>query len=337
MEGVVQQHTLTLHMNVDRAESIRRGYGADPVQTVTLNLSQLTDEQRTAVADRLGRRAMYGSSGGDHDTLIKRGSFTSTLRIQEPTMAGVLAAIEADDAHHQQKQAKERQQRAWQAQQEAERRAKAEQQEQQRQAVLAKLAAAGEDDEVLAKVASGLTPGERSLLEGYRTERWVGEAMIYENRLKARRWRIEEAREEQQRQERETQRHERAAWIEAHGSPRLRRLLAEEIEHEAVYRDERLALERPGWRWDTITGTQQHEPRNAPDSALDLLDEARKLAPDARLVYWTVDEAPDDEYEDVSRVAVRGYTCEAKFMGSTIVFRVDEDGTPPVVLEGDED
>ena len=96
-----------------------------------------------------------------------------------------------------------------------------------------------------------------------------------------------------------------AAWIEAHGSPRLRRLLKEGFDLDAVYRDERLAIERPGWVLGSPGDTE--DPRNAPTAALDMLDEARKTEPAARLQYFKSDDA-------------RGYLCESTFMGRWMHF-----------------
>src|SRR5581483_2250467 len=97
---------------------------------------------------------------------------------------------------------------------------------------------------------------------------------------------------ERERAERERAEAERAyvadreAWIAEHGSSRLRRLVAEGIEHDAVYRDERLAMERPAWQWSRLDGNLPGaEPRNAPEEALDLLDAARADDPDAVLRY----------------------------------------------------
>ena len=71
---------------------------------------------------------------------------------------------------------------------------------------------------------------------------------------------------------------ERRDWIAAHGSPRLRRLVKENIEHKAVYRDERLAADRPGWMW-ADKDDDFEEARNAPEAALDLIDKARETIP----------------------------------------------------------
>lgn len=86
------------------------------------------------------------------------------------------------------------------------------------------------------------------------------------------------------------------AWIKEHGSARLQLCAAEEIEHDAIYRDERLALERPGWRWERDVAGEEHEPRNPPLEALELLTEARETDPDCCLMWWTVER--DDGFED---------------------------------------
>lgn len=104
-----------------------------------------------------------------------------------------------------------------------------------------------------------------------------------------------------------------AAWIEAHGSSRLKGLAAAGIEHGAVYRDERLALERPGWRRASEDDGELSEPRTAPEAALDLLDAARAVDPAAELKYYVVwDEAAEE-------MAAHGYLCTAVFLGRDIV------------------
>lgn len=108
---------------------------------------------------------------------------------------------------------------------------------------------------------------------------------------------------------------ERNSWIAEHGSPRLRRLAAESIECGAVYRDERLAAERPGWEWEDAIpdGLAEREaPRNAPEAALDLLDRARETAPDATLGF-----VADADHG-------RGYVASATFLGRAIVLGRDQ-------------
>lgn len=111
---------------------------------------------------------------------------------------------------------------------------------------------------------------------------------------------------------------ERADWIAEHGSERLRRLVAEGIEHDAVYRDERLAVDRPGWDWlaDSDWGEASlAEPRNASEAALRLLDRARKSDPAAHLQYFVLQQ--DDDTTD------RGYVVVTEFLGRDIVWNDD--------------
>jgi len=124
---------------------------------------------------------------------------------------------------------------------------------------------------------------------------------------------------------------EMAAWIAAHGSKRLRRCLAEDIACGTVYRDERLAAERPGWQWSAAEAVEDEDapiddlpPRNPPDAAFAILDEARATAPDATLRYWVgpADEEVDDSDEDAETGDGRDreYVAVARFMDREIVF-----------------
>jgi len=115
---------------------------------------------------------------------------------------------------------------------------------------------------------------------------------------------------------------ERIAWIESHGSRRLKRLASEKIEHAAVYRDERLALERPDWQWESRVSGKTSEPRNPPESAFGLLDEARKIDPEAVLQHYVAD-AEVDEYGEKISPKVRGYVAESEFLGAVIVYGVN--------------
>ena len=99
----------------------------------------------------------------------------------------------------------------------------------------------------------------------------------------------------------------RSAWIAANGSDRLQRLTAENIEHDAVYRDERLAKDRPSWKWYSEVPGQYGDPRNCPAEAFNVLDEARKSDPAAKLV-WIKDTRPPI------------YAALADFLGEEIVF-----------------
>lgn len=124
---------------------------------------------------------------------------------------------------------------------------------------------------------------------------------------------------------------EAAAWIEAHGSQRLCRLLDEGIELRAVYRDERLAMERPGWQWRDDVG-KLHEPRNASTEALAMLDVARDILPQderasAKLHWWTVEACDHDCDGDNDcpgyHEGIRTYVVIAEFLGREIQFLSD--------------
>lgn len=122
---------------------------------------------------------------------------------------------------------------------------------------------------------------------------------------------------------------ERKAWAEQHGSTRLRRLLAEEIECTAVYRDERLAHDRPGWLWyQQVPGQIKGEPRNVAESAFETLDLSRQTDPSAKLAYYLVSEETDDETGNVISPEWRGCVATAEFLGETIIF-----GLPAEVVE----
>jgi hypothetical protein len=122
----------------------------------------------------------------------------------------------------------------------------------------------------------------------------------------------------QQQAEKEAAAADQRSWIEAHGSPRLRRLLIEQIEHGAVYRDERLAYELPQWVFDSNELTSDlAEPRNPPQTALDLLDRARTSRPAAKLLYWTRN-ARYEHGEEIAPAA-RGYAATDQFLGDRIL------------------
>lgn len=114
---------------------------------------------------------------------------------------------------------------------------------------------------------------------------------------------------------------EKAAWIEAHGSNRLRRMAQEGIECGAVYRDERLALDRPGWRWlDDVPG-ENKDPRNVPEEAFAVLDEARKIDAEAELEYWVVKHECDESCygDDCPAYDWTGYVATARFLDEWIM------------------
>ena len=95
------------------------------------------------------------------------------------------------------------------------------------------------------------------------------------------------------------QRHaEAVTWISEHGSERLRRIVdAELLETSwAVYEDERLTVERPGWYWPQLQVDGEfldvtdltEAPRNVPELALDLRDAAAAVDAAAELSFVRV-------------------------------------------------
>jgi len=116
-------------------------------------------------------------------------------------------------------------------------------------------------------------------------------------------------------------------WAVKHGSHRLCRCIDERIECKAIYRDERLAKERPGWAWADEMRGEGDEPRNPPAEAFDTLREARKLDPEASMSWWVVswDEDLDGEEDEDRDCRWVGYVAEASFLGREIVFGLPDD------------
>lgn len=114
---------------------------------------------------------------------------------------------------------------------------------------------------------------------------------------------------------------ERLAWVEAHGSETLRRLVTLGLPWREVYDEEqadaldaRLKAERPGWSWDDdddLRLCDLTDPRHVEPENLDALEEARKVDPKAELC-WLV-ENEDMPVSRGDRVVLR-----ASFGGRTI-------------------
>lgn len=119
----------------------------------------------------------------------------------------------------------------------------------------------------------------------------------------------------------------RIAWVEAHGSPRLRRIVAEELADnwEDLYRLERLAADRPGWTWANKNDLTDPQAEAVTDEHLDALNEARKTVADARLASYA--ESPGegenddfgygDEVQPEPKIVLR-----AAYLGRTIMREV---------------
>lgn len=119
----------------------------------------------------------------------------------------------------------------------------------------------------------------------------------------------------------------KAEWIHKHGSVRLRRALEEGIECHAIYRDERLAIDRPGWRRELEVPGEASAPRNPPLEAYRVLDAAREVDPEASLRYWTVDHNCDESCygDDCPQYDYTGYVAQSWFLGDLIIWGGPED------------
>jgi hypothetical protein len=111
-----------------------------------------------------------------------------------------------------------------------------------------------------------------------------------------------------------------AAWAEANGSDRLRACVANGWECKAVYHDERLAAEYPGWQFDGSNLPGWKEPRNPPVEAVELFETAKAMVPDSDrdtvgLVYWTAD---DEDGETTTGYAV--LCCPPWADGNDIIY-----------------
>lgn len=100
----------------------------------------------------------------------------------------------------------------------------------------------------------------------------------------------------------EAARAEMIFWIRDHGSERLKKAVEANVENQCrgVYRDERLALELPGWQW-LDDDAEISDARNPSEAALDALLEARRSQGEkVKLckVRESCDENLDEEAED---------------------------------------
>lgn len=104
---------------------------------------------------------------------------------------------------------------------------------------------------------------------------------------------------------------DRENWVLTHGSDHLKRLFVEGINYQRAYFEERLAVERPGWSVADERIDYLEDPLSPSPSVIEMLDAARKTAPNAELQYYKPRDGEDgDPY----------YLCVAEFMGRTIIF-----------------
>jgi hypothetical protein len=123
---------------------------------------------------------------------------------------------------------------------------------------------------------------------------------------------------------------ERAAWIAEHGSQRIKRLAAEGLGLNETYKNERIAAERPGWEYLDLVCGYEETTRDATEEALSALDEARKVAPDAKLgwlgngTHCKNCEHEDNEFGEPGEKFEAGIALFADFIGDRIVKLIKE-------------
>jgi hypothetical protein len=84
---------------------------------------------------------------------------------------------------------------------------------------------------------------------------------------------------------------DRAAWIDQHGSDRLKKARAAGVKCEGIYRSERIALDLPGWEYweiDVQTEDKHGEIINPTEAHLDALLAAREMHPQQTVDLWSI-------------------------------------------------
>lgn len=105
-------------------------------------------------------------------------------------------------------------------------------------------------------------------------------------------------------------------WVGEHGSEELKRCWAEQINCYSLYQDERLQAERPGWVWRENVKGFGDKPRFMGPCMFSMLDEARAMDPEAKVIFWSYTE---DGGETLCR-----YVVTASFLGRQILYGVPE-------------
>ena len=324
-------------IKMDQRAAMRAGNDVKEYEAVDVDLSALTPEQRAVLADHhmVTMYALPGVATGSYLLQHTRSDPSVTLPLSsEASQAAVAALLDVTPGLIAQAQAREAEALAThEAKREAERAERAE----RRAAALATLAAMS-DDEILANATHVEYKGGgmrtrtlnhpwRDLLGHYPVSTDIPEVQQYVDKVEqlcaAHNARVQADLDAAKAVEHA----EILAWAQQHGSTRLQRALAEGIECRAVYRDERIAIERPKWEWAGAVVGDYSDPRNPGTEAFTLLDRARLADPAATLVWWEATHfCGEDCYgNDCPKYDRREYACLASYLGRKIVLFASED------------
>lgn len=173
-------------------------------------------------------------------------------------------------------------------------------------------------DEVLALYrVQRATEAEEKAAEDAKRERWAAEAQRDKDQRE--RW----SREEKEKREAEqAARHAaKVAWVQAHGSDRLRRAVEREHDCTALYVRERAAVEAPGYVPD-IYGAAKWKSAACPSvGALDAADAAEKLTLGTVEIVWLTDPPQaiktrdEDEYGYAEEFSPREAVVIREYLG----------------------
>lgn len=119
-------------------------------------------------------------------------------------------------------------------------------------------------------------------------------------------------------------------WVEKFGSARLKKAVTTGLigVSTAVYRDERLAVERRGWIYDRQwldNEVEYDDIRNPSELAMSLLIAAKVDDPAVRLRWASHDDDGDHNYCEREQVKIREAVLVSDFLGRRIVYRFDDD------------
>lgn len=288
---------LVFNVYVNGKEAVKRGFACDGRTEVKLtdeHLKELSQEQRNILASMVG---------------------SNCFTINEPTAKGILEYVEERRLQEEAKQAE---------------RAALEE-------AAAKAVSSKTLEEIQQIVADQQTRSEEVFptpegMSGFAFHTQVSnliEKIDGSSKLLKERRAEELARKEQEAADKrvaaQARQQEIENWIRQHGSERLQRMLKEELPVNTVYHEERLAMDRPGWKFYSNVLGSTSDPINPPMKAFELLDEARKVDPESYLQYYTEGWTDDDEdewYEDRPKHKVAKYVAESFFLGERVVYGV---------------